>query len=56
LRSFDAWDWFKVACLLAFAVGVGLLKRHQFDQELREHRAEEERRNRLGRFTDPFGR
>ena len=54
LRSLDAWDWVKIACLMAFAVGAGLLKRHQFDQELREHREAEEQRNRNGRFIDPF--
>lgn len=53
LRSIDGWTWAKVACLMAFAAGVGLLKRRQFDEELRE--AEEERqRERAARFTDPF--
>ena len=53
LRSIDSWTWVKVACLMAFATGVGLLKRRMFDEELRE--AEEERqRNKAGRFTDPF--
>ena len=53
LRSIDGWTWVKVAGLMAFATFAGLLKRHQFDQELRE--AEEERqRDKMGRFTDPF--
>lgn len=54
LRHIDGWTWVKAGCLMAFAVGAGLLKRRMFDEELRE--AEQERqRERAARFTDPFG-
>ena len=32
----DAWTWVKVGLLMAFAVGVGLLKRRLFEEELKE--------------------
>lgn len=35
-RSVDGWTWAKVACLLAFAVAGGLLKRRMFEQEMKE--------------------
>jgi hypothetical protein len=54
LKSIDGWTWVKVASLMLFAAGVGLLKRKQFDDELREHQERERQRDRMGRFTDPF--
>lgn len=54
LLSIDGWTWLKFACLMAFAAGVGLLKRYQFDEELRHAREEEQHRERTGRFIDPF--
>jgi len=53
LRDIDGWTWFKVTCLMAFATGVGLLKRHMTEQQLREI-DEENRLNKRCRFIDPF--
>ena len=61
LKSIDGWTWAKVAGLMAFAVCAGLLKRRQFDEELREANLQREREfrerehaERMARFTNPF--
>lgn len=48
--NIDGWTWAKVACLMAFALAGGLLKRRMFEQEMREQELENARH----RFRDPF--
>lgn len=53
VKSIDGWTWVKVAGLMAFAAGVGLLKRRMFEDELREL-DDEKQRDKNARFIDPF--